>query len=438
MASVTPRVDGSLASWKGRGRLLALCGVALAVLWSFWGTVGKPDCQDMDFGAYYRAAVAVGSGESPYTLDADDPGCPPRARRLEGYPPLGAFPYAPAYAYLLGPLRWLDYLWACRVWMLFNWLAVALALTLSLSLAVDGPLPSRQTWGILLLAAVPLGAYLWACVRLGQIALWMIVGCLGWACCQRRGRPFTGGLLLAAAAALKLAPLALVPYLVLQRDRRGLAGVAVGMLTLFLLPAAWVGWEGVLRLHQEWAHHTVTTDVPLQTYRPGNQSLLGVLARLPPVSDGHRLLDPESLEALKRAYPVLLAALAVALYAWIFRGRQARSGGSASEQARQLDRTHLALLLVFMTLAHPHAWRCNYVGLLVPAMLLAAQVWEGRPGSRVSLAALALVVLACAWPTGGVGSGGWGVGAWLLLGKHFWAGAAVALACWWNAPSLRP
>src|SRR6185312_9244459 len=95
---------------------------------------------------------------------------------------------------------------------------------------------------------------------------------------------------------------------------------------------------------------------------------------------------------------------------------------------------HLAILFVFLTVAHPHAWRCNYVGLLFPAVLLAARVWQRRPGFPVCLAALGLVLLACAWPTNGVGRAGWSPAAWVLLGKHFWAGAAVGLACWWTAP----
>src|SRR5207248_4897322 len=126
-AKVPPRFDSPLAGWERGGRILVCCLIGLAVLGSFWGTVGKPDCQDMDFGAYYRAAVAVSQGESPYTLDEEEGAFPPRAKRLDGYPSLGAFPYAPAYAYLLSPLHSLDYLWACRAWMLLNWLLASTA-----------------------------------------------------------------------------------------------------------------------------------------------------------------------------------------------------------------------------------------------------------------------------------------------------------------------
>jgi len=99
------------------------------------------------------------------------------------------------------------------------------------------------------------------------------------------------------------------------------------------------------------------------------------------------------------------------------------------------------VLLTFLTLAHPRAWRCNLVALLVPCLLLAECVWHRRPTFRVALAALALVGLACAWPTAGVGAAGWGLGAWLLLGKHFWGAVAAAGACVWctapRSPVLR-
>src|SRR5437764_3210658 len=96
---------GGGRSW----RLWVCLAIGLVVAFSFWGTIGKPDCQDQDFGAYYRAAVAVRRGQSPYTMDE--------------HGPLGVYTYAPAFAYLLLPLQFLDYLWACRCWLVVNWLA---------------------------------------------------------------------------------------------------------------------------------------------------------------------------------------------------------------------------------------------------------------------------------------------------------------------------
>ncbi len=401
-------------------RAAALTLLAVAVAWSFRTTFGNPDCQDLDFGSYYRAGAAVARGQTPYTVDA--------------HGPLGAYSYAPAYAYLFAPLSRLDYFWACRVWMALNWLATLGCFALALELIV-GPRRRQGRWAVALLAAVPTAGYFWANVRVGQTGAVMLLLCLGWAVCRRRGRPFAGGLLLAAAGALKLATGLLVPYLALRRDWRGLAGVLVGGLALFLLPAAWVGWQGTVRLHREWVGHTSATHVPEQTFRPGNQSLLAQLARLPWVSDGHRLRSAENLARLHGLYPLLVLTVAAGVFLWV--ARDGRTATRAPEEQRRRENLHLILLLVLLTLAHPRAWRCNCTALLMPCVLLAEHVWRRRPGYPVAQAALTAVALACAWPTGGVGEAGWGLRSWLLLGKHFWGALAVAAACGWCAAGAR-
>src|SRR5262245_29826750 len=337
--------------WRGErvARAAVLVLLAAGVAWSFKGPFGKPDCQDLDFGAYYRAGCAVARGETPYTVDA--------------HGPLGVYPYAPAYAYLFAPLSRLDYFWACRLWLAVNWLITLACVGLALELVL-GP-RREERWSITLLALAPTAAYFWANVRVGQVGALMLLCCLAWAVCRRRGRPFAGGLALAAACALKLAPGLLVVYLALRRELRGLAGVVVGGLALFLLPAVWAGAAGAVRLHCEWIRHTATTHVAAQSFRPGNQSLLAQLARLPAVSDGHTLHSQENLDVLYRFYPVLVLALAAGLFLWILRDTRAAHSRPPEERARR-ENLHFALLLVFLTLANPRAWRCNLVALLVP------------------------------------------------------------------------
>jgi hypothetical protein len=385
-------------------------GVVVAV--SFWGTIGKPNCQDMDFGSYYRAGTAVAGGETPYAVDE--------------HGPLGAYPYAPAYAFVFMPLSCLDYLWACRLWMLVNWVATAAAFLLALRL-VRGPGSRDGAWTTVCLAALATGAYLWANLRMGQIAMLMVLGCLGWAWCRRRGARFTGGLLLAAACAVKLAPGVFVPYLVLRRDIRGLAGVLIGATALFVIPAAWVGWTGTVRLHREWAWHTVATQVPAQTCRRGNQSLLAQLARLPAISNGDVCVSPENLASLVRVYPLLVAMLAVVLYAWVYRTVRYSCSSKPDPQRENLV---LVLLFIFLTLVHPRAWRCNFVALLFPCVLLADFARRRVAGSRACLGAMAALALACVLPTANTGQEGWTLAGWLVLGKHFWAAVIVAAACW--------
>jgi hypothetical protein len=362
--------------------IIGWSALGLAVAFSFWGTVGKPDCQDMDFGAYHRAGAAVARGETPYTVDK--------------HGPLGVYPYAPAYAYFFMPLSCLDYLWACRLWMALNWLATAAACFLAVRLLRGRDQKDESAWPSLAIALLAVGAYVWANVRMGQVAMLMVLAVLGWAWCQRRGQRFVGGLLLAAACALKLAPGVLLPYLLLRRDLRGLAGVMVGTAVLFLVPTPWVGWDGSVELHRQWVRHTADTQIPAQTCRRGNQSLLGQLARLPTISSGDVCIAPENLASLSSLYLPLVVALGIALYGWVFWSLR-RPGLSAARW--EVENFVLAVLLIFMTLVHPRAWRCNFVALLFPCLLLADRWRRGCHGSRAGLMALGLVLLACGWPT---------------------------------------
>jgi hypothetical protein len=409
MPAVPQVLIGNTLGLERRLPLLLWGLLVLAVAFSFWGTIGKPDAQDLDLGAYYRAAVAVNGGQSPYVVDE--------------HGPMGSYPYAPVYAFLMVPLQFLEYLWAVRLWMVLNWLATAAVFVLATRIIWGpGQTLAKASWA-LPLAVLPTVAYVWANLRVGQAAMLMTMACLGWVVSFQRGRPFCGGLFLAVACALKLAPGILLPYLFLRRDWRGLAGMAVGGMCLFLLPAVWVGWERDLAMHQEWVKHMAATQVPVQTYRPGNQSLLAQLARLPAVSNGHICFSPDNLAALSAAYPLLVAVLAAGIYFWIW--RQRRTAGNQSEQ------WHLAILFVFMTLANPRAWRCNFVALIFPCLLLAEHIVQRRRGFRMGVMALCLVLLACIWPTDGLGEEGWSLTAWLLQGKHFWGAVAVATVCVW-------
>ena len=171
----------------------------------------------------------------------------------------------------------------------------------------------------------------------------MVMACLAWAVCQRAGRNFTGGLLLAAGCALKLAPIALIPYLAIRRDWRGLAGVILGGALVVLVPAPWIGLDGTARLHLDWFRHARETQDRFQNYRVGNQGLMGMLSRLPPISNGAVCYSDENMAALEEAYPFLVAGLAAALYGWIVWDLRTRSQALAGEQRRQREQPLLDL-----------------------------------------------------------------------------------------------
>jgi hypothetical protein len=418
MTSSSPALLSPAKDWTAHlGRALAML-LGVAVLFSLLRTIGKADdFQDLDFGAYHRAGGAAARGDPIYTIDK--------------HGPTGSFVYAPAYAYFFAPLGALDYIWACRLWTLLNWTFAATCVLLALRLLDSG---ERGETGVVVgLVVLALGSYFWSNVRAGQVGALMAALCLGWAVCRRCGRPFAGGGLLAGAVALKLAPGLLVPYLIVRRDWRGLAGATVGGAALLAVPVPWVGWQGAVDLHVEWIRHCQSTQIASQTIRIENQSLLGALARLPAISNGQTCYSPDGLRTLERVYPPLVLVLAAALYGWIFwHGRRSQSEPTP-EQERHRDNLYLALLMIFMTLAHPRAWGCNFVALTLAAALLANAVARRSPGWRVALGSLALLVIVCAAPksTGPVADWSWVH--WLHQGKDFWAALVVAEACAWTS-----
>lgn len=389
---------------------MTLTALGLAVVFSLLRTRNKnDDFQDLDFGAYHRAGAAAARGDAIYTIDK--------------HGPTGSFVYAPAYAYFSLPLGRLDYLWACRLWTLLNWTFAVACVVLAVRLVGEGG------WGRVWLIVLPLGGYFWSNVRVGQAGALMTVLCLGWMVCRRYGRPFTGGTLLAAAAALKLSPALLLPYLLLRRDWRGLAGAAAGGLALVLVPVPWVGWQGAVRLHVDWVRHCQNTQIASQTCRIENQSLLGELARLPAISDGRTCYSPDALHSLKRAYPVLVLVLAGAAYAGVFWHQ--RRLAVRPELERFGENVHLSLLMIFLTLAHPRAWGCNFVALAPAATVLADVVCRRAPGWRAAVGSLVLMIVICAAPKSAPAAS-WSWARWVHQGKDFWAAMAMALVCVWS------
>jgi hypothetical protein len=336
-----------------------------------------------DYDAYYRGAVRVANGETPYVLDEF------------GFH--GTYRYPPALAYAMIPLTALDVATAGRLWFVFNGLLMAGTTWLVMRLAFGSRSGSVGLYATLL-AVVACSCYVCQNLFQGQVSLAMTACCFGWALCHRTGRPFAGGTLLAAGVALKLAPLVLLPYLVLRKDWRGLAGVAFGGTLLALAPAPWVGLERMASLHREWLAHAKATQVPEQNYRPGNQGLMGMLARLPHVSNGRVCYSDDHLAAIERAHTPLVMIFAAGLYGWLAWDMTFRRKSLSSEKARARENRDLTLLFTFMTLAHPCAWRCNFLPLLLPCVLLARHAADGGAFSRLSRGTLLLVTAAWVWP----------------------------------------
>jgi hypothetical protein len=388
------------AAWRPIVKWIAFVIVTGFVLATFFST-RKPDTQDQDFGAYYRAGQAAIAGTSPYVIDS--------------HGPLGAYMYAPVFAHtIFRGLAHVPYLWAVRLFMVFNWIATIAVAGLCLQLLRA---PGRDLLLLGLIALIPTGDYLKANIHNGQVGTLLLLACVGWLCLMLRGRSFLGGLLLSLAIALKLYPALLVPYLLLRKDWRGIAGITLGLLILFGLPGFFVGFGDLIPLHQQWLKFCMSTQIASQTIRTGNQSLLGVLARLPFITNGRQgLLSPENLAKLIHVYPVIVLVLTAGVYGFLYR--------STRNAVRDVG-----LLLLWMTLASPRAWTFNFAVEILPAMLLAATILDRRRGSWMAVIALICVPIALGFPTNSLSfSDRWTLGAYILQNKHFDAAIILAVA----------
>jgi hypothetical protein len=380
-------------------------GIAAAVVLglmiaSFLGT-RKPDAQGQDFGAYYHAGRDVDAGLTPYNQDKAHGG------------PTGAFMYAPVFAeYPFRLISRLPYLWGVRVFMAINWIASAACAWLCLKTVPAGV--DRFAVGCIALASA--GTYLWADIHNGQVGTLLFLACLGWMTLYLSGRPFLGGLSLSLAVALKLYPALMVPYLMLRKDVRGLAGVAIGLTILFVSPALTVGPARLVAVHREWLTFCVATQTDNQTVRVGNQSLLGVLGRLPWVTDSRERSDPGAVAKLEKVYPVVVMIATVAVYGLVCLTRR-----------RPPVVADVAILLLWMTLASPRCWTFNLCSEVLAATLLAARVVVGPAGRAWPIAALSGVLIAIGFPTNHLPypEHGWAVWAFVVQNKHF--DAAVLL-----------
>jgi hypothetical protein len=380
-------------------------GIVIAVVLGFvvalfLGT-RNPQAQSEDFGAYYRAGQSTLEARPLYELDS--------------HGPLAAYMYAPVFAFT--GFRWLahlPYLWAVRVFMAINWIATFVCVWLCLRLMKT---PGRDLLILGLIAIVPTGDYLKANIHNGQVGTMLLLACIGWLTLMLSGRSFLGGLLLSIPVALKLYPAILVPYLLLRKDWRGVAGVAIGSLLLFGIPAIFVGLHELIPLHIKWLKFCMSTQIANQTIRTGNQSLLGVLARLPFITNGNQqLISQADLDKLMHIYPIILIIITALVYGLIL----------ISKRNPVRD---VALLLLWMTIASPRAWTFNFAVEILPAMLLAAVIVDRRPGSGLEIAALLCAPIALMFPTNLIHfSQAWSLGAYLLQNKHFDAAVIMGFA----------
>lgn len=180
-----------------------------------------------DFPVFYHAAEAVVNGDDIY------------ASHVRGYL------YPPIFAVLLVPLTLVDLATAGGIWAILNGvflLSAALLLGSNAARALGRASDPLITCAAAAMGLLIVGDKARASLMMGQTdALVLFLISLGLYLTGRR--PAASGATIAGAMLIKYQAAIFVPYLVIRRRWRELAGVVAGTSMLLLAPALLFGWE---------------------------------------------------------------------------------------------------------------------------------------------------------------------------------------------------
>jgi alpha-1,2-mannosyltransferase len=350
-------------------------------LWRAVSRVLRPN----DFTPDYVTAVAwIREGKAwqgwPAVLEGATANGYAQSLGARGVRLLGPYYVHPPTALLIVmPLAAFAYPTAVALWLALSLTLLALLALLLEPLALEAGVPLRPPLLFLLLL-------LWPPVLTNlQLGQWSIVLAVALAAGHRawaRGDHRRGAGWMGLAAALKLTPLVLLPFLFL-RDRRaalrfGLVFTGLCLLALPLGgPSAWVA---LLR-------EAGPNAAAWQTYWHNTLSLTGLWSRL---FVGGEFAQPlEAAPLVARALVLVSASSLLGIAAFATRGLIRR----ATERERDREDCVLALWYILVVLLNPLAWAHYAILLLLPAALAArgAQVNADRRARALAGGGLALL-----------------------------------------------
>jgi alpha-1,2-mannosyltransferase len=319
-----------------------------------------------DFGVYLAAARDIVHGQPLYAAFLHHP-FPDATLRP-------AYIYPPSFALLVAPLGLLPDGAAAAVWMAIEQASLAIAVVVVLRWR------RPTSWAIAALLFVTLTFYpLWVDVVQGQanllVLLLVTVGIVG----ILRGRP-AFGVALGAAAALKLTPLILVVWLLLDRRFRAAAFVVGGFAIL-------TGAGLLLRFQDTLAYFgQVLPALAGGTAFYANQSLAGVLDR---TVSSNPYTQPWI--ALSWVWMLFVVAAAILIGWWWWQTR------------RQTPTVRAAAFIPLIPLLSSVTWTHHLVIVLpliwFSVIALAERDWPPLPTAALS-GVLLLFSVFSRWPTG--------------------------------------
>ncbi|MEO7001967.1 MAG: glycosyltransferase family 87 protein [Ktedonobacterales bacterium] len=309
-----------------------------------------------DGGDFCRDAVAMQrmlAGQTPYA-------------RVTTCGILFNVPHPPAYFLLIGPFAALPVAWGAALWDVVGLAALALSLALvarELRLAIPPALLALLLAG--LIAWPPL---LQTLLEAQVSPMLLLLVTLAWLW-GRRGRSAWAGAALGVAAAVRLFPALAVVYFALRRDWRATLSAIAVFIGLELLATPMVGGIGGVRAY-------ITTEAPASSAfwitHEHNVSLWGFTHLL--------FIGPRAVRPLVSA-PWLASPLAYSMIGTLLVVLVARTWRNRQQSFAADECTFLAYIPL-MLLASPLTWLHYFVMLLLPLVVLLANIRRGTKMAR--------------------------------------------------------
>jgi len=311
--------------------LLIIVLLSLAGLFFWKGPKGM-----IDFEVNNTAGKRIRAGETLY-------------RQEDGhyefkYPPSAAVLYVPASFLPLGVAK-------------FAWFVLVLGssvLVFQLSYALVRPEP-KKAWVLRVFPPLVLGKFFLRELKLGQInalitALLLIMVAV---LIKKDDRPpgpreYRAGILWGVSSALKPYALIFLPYWILKRKWRVLAGGILTLALAFLVPALYYGLSGNIRVHGEWLH-SLSRSTPGLLSTQDNVSLIALFIKW----TGEAQLS-------RGLYLLTVAMLAFFVLLLMIRGRRLPRGIILES----------AFLLILIPLVSPLGWDYTFLSSVLAIMIV--------------------------------------------------------------------
>jgi alpha-1,2-mannosyltransferase len=366
-----PASSTARSRWLPRAAWAVLSLAAVFGAWRLVGAWSEGMSSGHDFVQDYAAIVKIAAGRNPYEPYNDVTqqlfGGPPHRGKLYSFHAPSSLPF---FLWLL-PFHWAaGYPGAFVAWGVASLLGLWAVCWLTLRV-LGAPRPALAgALGALALVSLPPIRENFEEGQLNVLVMAGVVGC--WAA-QRAGRSALGGVLLAAAFALKPIPGLFFLYYLWRRDWRLLASAAVTLGVLSVIGVALSGIDGAWL----WATVNYPDHAAVWPGYPDNASVRGFFTRI---------FGPSEWRPRPR-YPLPYAAMAftlasgvaLALLAWLAARRPA-----SLPHRPDLEVAALSLLTLLVT---PIVWPHYYVVLVMPVALVATTLVRLlRPPATLAMA----------------------------------------------------